>query len=214
MSKKNSINGKNNKVTKNNTNSNIKNGFKKPKKHRFSGFILNIALIIAIIVAINLTIKVYFPLKDYDIIRSYADANGLKYETVCAIINVESGFNPNAVSNKGASGYMQLMEQTANWGIETLGLQDKTYADIFEPELNIALGTWYFANLNRQFGSEDLAIISYNAGSGNVSKWLESNDFNEEETINNIPFKETKNYYIKIKFNELVYKYLLKFYWN
>ncbi len=206
MSKKNSIESKYNKSTRN-------NNYNKKNKYKLSGFILNIALIVAIIVAMNLTIKVYFPLKDYDIISSYADANGLKHETVCAIINVESGFNPNAVSNKGASGYMQLMEPTANWGIETLGIQDKTYEDIFDPELNIALGTWYFANLNRQFNSENLAIISYNAGSGNVSKWLESNEYSEEETLKNIPFNETKNYYFKIKLNEFIYKYLLKFYW-
>ncbi len=212
MSKINSIQGKNNKSTKNNKKTSYNNNYKTQKKHRLSGVILNIMIIIAIIVALYLTIKVYFPLKDYDLISAYSNANGLKPETVCAIINVESGFNPNAVSNKGASGYMQLMEQTANWGMETLDLQDKTYDDIFEPELNIAIGTWYFANLNRQFGSENLAIISYNAGSGNVAKWLESNNFNEEETLKNIPFNETKNYYFKIKINEFIYTYLLKFY--
>ncbi len=204
MSKNNSIN-KNNKSTRN---------IKSKNNHRLSGWILNITIIIAFIIAINLTIKFYFPLENYDIITSYADANGIKYETVCAIINVESGFNPNAVSNKGASGYMQLMEPTANWGIESLGLENITYDDIFDPELNIALGTWYFANLQRQFGSENLAIISYNAGSGNVTKWLDSNNYDEEETIKNIPFKETKNYYFKVKFNEFVYKYLLEFYYK
>ncbi len=208
MSKKNNFDRKNKKGKNQATykDSNV-------KKYRLSGLILNISIIIAILVAMDLTIKFNFPLKDYDIISSYADANGLEYETVCAIINVESGFNPNAVSNKGASGYMQLMEQTANWGIESLGIEDKTFDDIFEPELNIAIGTWYFANLYRQFGSENLAIISYNAGSGNVSKWLEANNYDEEETIKNIPFKETKNYYFKIKFNEFVYKYLLEFYY-
>ncbi len=209
MSKKNSIDSKIKKSARNKNNNKNSN-----KNYQLSGWILNIAIIVAILVAFNLTIKIYFPLKDYDIISSYADANGLKHETVCAIINVESGFDPNAVSNRGASGYMQLMEQTANWGIEILGIEGKTYDDIFEPELNIAIGTWYFANLNRQFGSEDLAIISYNAGSGNVSKWLESNNYSEEETIENIPFKETKNYYFKIKLNEFVYKYLLEFYYK
>ncbi len=212
MPKKN--NSKNSKYNKYNKYNNQSYNNNKSYKKKSNGCLLNIAIVIAFIIAINLTIKTYFPLKDYDIISSYADANGLKRETVCAIINVESGFNPNAVSNKGASGYMQLMEQTANWGIETLGIEDKTYDDIFEPELNIAIGTWYFSNLCRQFGSENLAIISYNAGSGNVTKWLKTYNFNEEETLKNIPFKETKNYYFKIKINEFVYKYLLKFYYK
>ncbi len=191
-----------------------KKGDEPKKKKKHINFILNIAIILACCYAVILTINRFFPLEDYEIIQAYSEKNNIPIELVCAIINVESGFNPNAVSNKGASGYMQLMEQTANWGIETLGIEGVTYNDIFDPELNVALGTWYFKNLYNQFGSEKLAIISYNAGSGNVSKWLKQNNGDIEETMQNIPYKETKNYYYKVKINETVYKYLLKYYYN
>ncbi len=201
--------------TKNINKSNRKNEIttKKSRKkpNRVLSLLLNIALIVAFCYAAILTLKINFPLKDYDIIKTYAEANGLNEELICAIINVESGFDNMAVSNKGASGYMQLMEQTALWGIETLDIEGVSYDNIFDPELNIALGTWYLSNLNKQFGSENLAIISYNAGSGNVTSWLSENDGDEEATLKNIPFKETKNYYFKVKTNEYIYKFLLKY---
>ncbi len=181
------------------------------KSNRAWSLLLNIALVVAFCYAVILTLKINFPIKDYDIIKTYAEVNELNEELVCAIINVESGFDNMAVSNKGASGYMQLMEKTALWGIETLDIQGVTYDDIFDPELNIALGTWYLSNLINQFGSVDLAIISYNAGSGNVSKWLSENQGDEEATLQNIPFKETKNYYFKVKTNEYIYRFLLKY---
>lgn len=187
-----------------------RNSRTKGKISKNNSWILNLAILIAFIYASYLTINKFFPVKDYEYIKYYSEENNLDDALVCAIINVESSFNPSAVSNKGASGYMQLMEQTANWGIETLGVE-ATYDDIFQPELNIALGTWYFRVLLEQFGSEDLAIISYNAGSGNVSKWISENNGDEDETIKNIPFDETKKYFYKIKMNKFIYKMVLKF---
>ncbi len=181
---------------------------KQQKKHKRLGCFLNISLVIAFVYACYLTIEVYFPIEDYELIKEYSEANDLDEALVCAIINVESGFNPNAVSNKGASGYMQVMEQTANWGIETMNLTGVSYDDILDPELNIAIGTWYLRVLLNQFHSEELAIISYNAGSGNVSKWLQEYG-NEDETLKNIPYKETKNYYYKVMMNKFVYNLLL-----
>ncbi len=191
-----------------------KKGDRPKKRNKLKNFIVDIAIIIAVCYAIVLTINRFFPLQDYDIIKAYSEKNNIPKELVCAIINVESGFNPNVRSNKGASGYMQLMEQTANWGIETLGIEGATYDDIFNPELNIALGTWYLTNLFNQFGSEQLAIISYNAGSGNVTQWLERHSGDIDKTMQNIPYKETKNYYYKVKINETIYRYLLKYYYN
>lgn len=203
----------NNKNVKN-TSKNNKNINTKETYNRVSGFLLNIAIIVAFCYAVILTVKILFPMDHYDLIKQYSEINNLDEALVSAVINVESGFDPNALSNKGASGYMQLMEPTANWGIEKLGIEGVSYDDIFDPELNIALGTWYLRTLYNQFGSEDLAIISYNAGSGNVSAWLDENNGDEAETLKNIPFKETKNYYFKVKINEKIYKFLLKYVYN
>jgi soluble lytic murein transglycosylase-like protein len=79
---------------------------------------------------------------------------------VKAIIMAESGYNPKAISKKGAKGLMQLMPSTA----EALGVED-----IFNPEQNISGGVRYFKQLvNRFDGDVTLALAAYNAGSRKV----------------------------------------------
>ncbi len=101
---------------------------------------------------------------------------------VKAIIMAESGYNPKAISKKGAKGLMQLMPSTA----QALGVED-----IFNPKQNISGGVRYFKQLvNRFDGDIKLALAAYNAGSRNVRQY---------QGIP--PFKSTQ-YYI-----EKVFKY-------
>jgi soluble lytic murein transglycosylase-like protein len=80
-----------------------------------------------------------------------------------AIIMVESGYNPHAVSDRGAKGLMQLMPTTARW----LGIRDA-----FNPALNIDGGVRYFKSLLDRFdGNIELALAAYNAGSRYVDKY-------------------------------------------
>lgn len=80
-----------------------------------------------------------------------------------AIIMVESGYNPGAVSKKGAKGLMQLMPRTAR----ALGV-----VDVFDPEHNINAGVRYFKRLMKQFdGDTRLALAAYNTGSSTVRKY-------------------------------------------
>ncbi|MBW2192825.1 MAG: lytic transglycosylase domain-containing protein, partial [Deltaproteobacteria bacterium] len=99
-----------------------------------------------------------------------------------AIIMAESGYNPRAISKKGAKGLMQLMPRTA----EALGVEDS-----FNPEQNIRGGVKYFKQLVNQFqGDVTLALAAYNAGSKNVRKYQ------------GIPPYKSTQYYI-----EKVFKY-------
>ena len=60
---------------------------------------------------------------------------------ICAVIHAESRFNADAISSKGASGLMQIMEDTAYWLAPKMGLEDFDYETIFDPDVNIRMGS-------------------------------------------------------------------------
>jgi soluble lytic murein transglycosylase-like protein len=96
----------------------------------------------------------------HPIIVRVADHHEVDPALIKAIIMAESGYNPRAISEKGAKGLMQLMPATA----EALGVEDS-----FNPEQNIKGGVKYFKQLVIQFeGDVKLALAAYNAGSKKV----------------------------------------------
>ena len=71
--------------------------------------------------------------------------------------------------------------------------------DIYDPDTNIRYGVWYLSYLYGRFDSWDNAFAAYNAGPGNVSKWLKDSEYSSDgETLSYIPFKETRNYVVKV----------------
>ena len=99
----------------------------------------------------------------YDpLIEKYAAKYGVDPVFVRAVIQVESDFNPNCVSHKGARGLMQLMPATAKrYGVK----------EIHDPEQNIRGGVQYLAYLLELFGDKPRALAGYNAGEGAVLKY-------------------------------------------
>ncbi len=96
------------------------------------------------------------------IIDQAARAAGMDSALLMAVIEVESGGNPQAVSPKGATGLMQLMPGTgARHGA----------SDLFDARQNVAAGARYLKGLMRQFGDLPLALAAYNAGEGAVQKY-------------------------------------------
>ena len=114
-----------------------------------------------------------------ELITKYSNKNGLDEDFVKAVINQESGFNPNATSHCGAMGLMQLMPATA----QGLGV-----SDAYNPEQNIEGGTKYLKGLMDRFGNDkQLALAAYNAGPNAVKKY------------GGIPpYAETQNYVKKV----------------
>ena len=129
-----------------------------------------------------------------------------------AIARQESQFDRQAISRTGARGLMQLMPGTARETATKLGLSYDPSALTSDPSYNIQLGSSYFQRmLNYYGGSYPLAVAAYNAGAGNVNKWiaaygdprLPGGDI--VKWVEQIPFYETKNYVQRVLENAVVY---------
>ena len=128
-----------------------------------------------------------------------------------AIMRQESQFDRALISRAGARGMMQLMNGTAREQATKLGLSWDAGMLLSNTDYNIQLGTAYFQRLYNQYGSYPLAIAAYNAGAGNVNKWLAANGDPRTGTvewtdwIEAIPFDETKRYVQHVLENAVVY---------
>ena len=134
-----------------------------------------------------------YPFPYFKEIKTWSQKRQINPLLVAALVRQESRFEPKIRSSVGAVGLIQLIPETAKWAAEQNNL--KRY-NIEEPNDNLQLGTWFLNfSLQKYNNNSLLAVASYNAGPGNVSKWLEKFDKNDpDEFIEAIPFDETKNY--------------------
>ncbi len=140
------------------------------------------------------------------------------YESLQTLVNAitrqESQFDPRARSRVGATGLMQLMPATAREQAGKIGLSYDSGA-LTTPSYNVQLGASYFERLLTRFGgSYPLAVAAYNAGGGNVNKWLRQNgdprtgQIGMLDWIEAIPFSETRGYVQRVLENATVYDLL------
>jgi soluble lytic murein transglycosylase len=127
------------------------------------------------------------------------------------ITRQESSFDRGAVSGAGARGMMQLMVGTAREQAGKMGVGFDSGRLTSDPDYNVMLGSAYFRRLlNTWDGNVPLAVASYNAGAGNVRKWI--NRYGDPRSgtdvlqwIERIPFTETKGYVQRVIENSVVY---------
>jgi soluble lytic murein transglycosylase len=123
----------------------------------------------------------------------------------------ESSFDPYAVSYAGARGMMQLMVGTAREQAGKIGVGFDSYRLISDPSYNVMIGSSYFQRmLNIWGGNVPLAVASYNAGSGNVGRWVRQygdprNQVDVLKWIEAIPYSETRAYVQRVIENSVVY---------
>ena len=182
------------------------------KRKRYFVVFIIILCIVAILFGVfriqDMVLKMIYPQKYAELVNQYAEENDLDPLLVFAIIKAESNFDEDVVSNSGAVGLMQLMESTAQEMADDLTIEIPTKESLFDPELNIQIGTYYFAYLLGIYeGNIYLALTAYNAGIGNVNTWIEEGTIREDGSdIENIPYKETKNYVRKIVRDYRIYQ--------
>jgi Soluble lytic murein transglycosylase and related regulatory proteins (some contain LysM/invasin domains) len=186
-------------------------GVMKHKKLKRLRYIIIFLLFIALIVLVlDNTAHLMFPLKYKEYITEYSKKNKVDPYLVLAVIKVESNFDPDAVSRKNARGLMQISEKTGAWGAEKLKLESYNAESLFDPETNISLGCWYLNVLSKEFnGNQQLILAAYNGGSGNVNDWLKNEIYSSSgKSLDKIPFKETEIYVKKVQNYLLIYKKL------
>lgn len=145
-------------------------------------------------------LRTVYPFHYRDLVEKYAVVYEVDPYLVAAIIRNESKFNPQAISRREAKGLMQIAPITGEWASEKLDIKDYYEERLYEPELNIEIGIWYLSILEKQFnGKIELMVAAYNAGNGNVSKWLENPEYSiDGQSLIFIPFPETRIYSQKV----------------
>ena len=148
-----------------------------------------------------------FPVRYRDLVAEQAWQTGLAEDWIFAVLRQESVFAPDVRSGAGALGLMQLMPATARHVAQELtpARAGLGWADILEPELNIALGSNYLAWMRDRFGHVALATAAYNAGPHRVARWLPDHCMDADLWILSIPFNETRGYVERVLAYRVIY---------
>jgi soluble lytic murein transglycosylase len=118
------------------------------------------------------------------IIVRWSTEYGVDPALAAAVVECESSGRPRAVSSSGALGLMQLMPRTAKAMAEELGLPRPSGSDLFDPDLNIRLGTYYLSKLWRRYeGDRLLAVAAYHAGPTNIDEWRKQRRYASTEAF-------------------------------
>ncbi|HLM69521.1 MAG TPA: lytic transglycosylase domain-containing protein, partial [Longimicrobium sp.] len=153
-------------------------------------------------------LRILYPLPYRGIIEGEGRARGLEPALVAAMIRQESWFNATAVSGPGARGLMQVMPETGRGVASALGIRDWSADLLFNPEINVALGTRFLADQMRAYdGSLPSVFAAYNAGPGRIRTWSRFPEYRDEELFTErIPFTETRDYVKILTRNMALYR--------
>ena len=169
-------------------------------KIKLTSLVLILSLILVIIIynSFLLVLQTVYPRRYSSLVEQYAQEYQINEAFLYAVIETESGFNKDAVSNVGAKGLTQIMPDTFKW------LQSKTGEeyeedDLFEPEISIKYGAFLLRYLLDEFDDPKTALAAYHAGIGRVNGWLHNPEYSTDgEKVSKIPFEDTDAYATKV----------------
>lgn len=153
-----------------------------------------------------------YPVKYEELVFSNAEEYDIDPAFVYAIIHTESHFDPNATSEVGARGLMQLMPDAYNWVKYRLDDDEsQSFDDMYTPEYNIRYGTYMLKYLYDRYGNYQIAAAAYHGGMGAVDGWLDDGTISKEKfKVEDIPSDVTQNYVNKVTKAYSKYKEVLK----
>lgn len=164
---------------------------------RYRKAVFLLALLLIVVLALNYSTlwKIVYPIRYENLVRENAEKYQINPFIVLAVIRVESNFDPSQRSNRGAVGLMQVMPKTAEWIVKYKRQSEDLLTQIDVPHVNIDMGTWFLMALYKEFNENWIATLAaYNAGPGNVNKWIKDGWTPSVDTIDEIPFGETRHY--------------------
>ena len=153
--------------------------------------------------------RLMYPVLERETLIKSSKANGLDPVLVASLIRQESNFNPRARSPVGALGLMQLMPPVGKTLARSNGIQGYTDESLYDPAVNIRLGTVHLGGLLRRTSNIERVLAAYNAGESRVARWiLKKGAADPELFTERIPFVETRDYVRSIIRNQAFYSSL------
>ena len=178
-----------------------------PRRPALIRTILAVVLVLALAAGILFTVfrrqvdTMEYPRRYSDYVEYYAGKYDIDPLILYSFIRTESNFNPNAQSNVGARGLMQITEETFDW-IKTkiAPTEDLTFDDLCDPETNIRFGTYFVSYCLLRY-HQDLATAAaaYHSGWGTVDDLLAQSEYSADgETLDHYPYPQMRQYVSKI----------------
>jgi soluble lytic murein transglycosylase len=155
-----------------------------------------------------------FPRPYADDVAYAAEEADVPVDLVYAVMRKESAYNPTVVSYANAIGLMQMLERTARDQAEELGWKQFDRPMLFDPSVNVLLGSHFIANLLARYRGQPVpAIAAYNAGEHRVDPWLKrlskaGGPVELDRWVEDIPIDQTRNYVRRVIGNWARYRYL------
>ena len=153
-------------------------------------------------------VKTRFPVMYENYFDKYSDSN-IEKSLLLGIARKESIFIQYAKSSAGALGIMQILPRTAYWVLKKAKMKKVSKNYLYNKNMNIFIGSYYFKYLFSKKKSYVESIASYNAGLNIVSKWRKQNNASEDAWIEFIPYNETRKYVKLVIEYSLVYDSIL-----
>jgi soluble lytic murein transglycosylase len=153
--------------------------------------------------------RLVYPVLERETLIESSKQNGLDPVLVASLIRQESNFNPKATSPVGARGLMQVMPAVGRTLAKSKGIEGYNDDSLYDPAVNIRLGTAHLSGLFRRTSSIERVLAAYNAGESRVTRWMTKTGAQDPEVfIERIPFVETRDYVRSIVRNRAFYSLL------